>query len=102
LNLDLFCQLEGEGKERKRRRRKVKGNEGGRRRTNAPQENCSKREKKETEIRENEEGRRRINASLSLLFPFFLPIWKERKTVGPGFLSPRFHATKQGSILSSR
>jgi hypothetical protein len=86
LNLDLFCQLEGEGKERKRRRRKVKGNEGGRRRTNAPQENCSKREKKETEIRENEEGRRRINASLSLSFPFFLPIWKERKTVGPGFL----------------
>jgi hypothetical protein len=99
LNLDLFCQLEGEGKERKRRRRKVKGNEGGRRRTNAPQENCSKREKKETE---NEEGRRKINASLSLSFPFFLPIWKERKTVGPGFLSPRFHATKQRSILSSR
>jgi hypothetical protein len=55
-------------------------------------------EKKETEIRENEEGRRRINASLSLSFPFFLPIWKERKTVGPGVLSPRFHATKQGSI----
>jgi hypothetical protein len=53
LNLDLFCQLEGEGKERKRRRRKVKGNEGGRRRTDAPQENCNKREKKEKEIREN-------------------------------------------------
>jgi hypothetical protein len=100
LNLDLFCQLEGEGKERKRRR-KVKGNEGGRR-TNAPQENCSKREKKEKEIRENEEGRRRINASLSFSFSFFLPIWKEMKTVGPGFLTPRFHVTKQGSVLSSR
>jgi hypothetical protein len=102
LNLDLFCRLEGEGKERKRRRRKVKGNKGWRRRTNAPQENCSKREKKEKEIRENEEGRRRINASLSLSFSFFLPIWKEMKTVGPGFLSPRFHVTKQGSVLSSR
>jgi hypothetical protein len=44
LNLDLFCQLEGEGKERKRRRRKVKGN-GGRRRTNAPQEIREKKDK---------------------------------------------------------
>jgi hypothetical protein len=93
--------VRGGRKKRKRRRRKVKGNEGGRRRTNAPQENCSKREKKETEIRENEEVRRRINTSFSHSFPFFLPIWKERKTVGPGFLSPRFHATKQGSILFS-
>jgi hypothetical protein len=35
LNLDLFCQLEGEGKERKKEK-EVKGNKGRRRRTNAP------------------------------------------------------------------
>jgi hypothetical protein len=75
-----------ENREKGWEEREVKGNEGGRTRKNVQQKKWSSQLFLSV-------------LSVSSTFPSNL---EGKESVGPAFLSPRFHATKQGSILYRR